>query len=212
MAALLMLAPVPAALAVSAVDLPAEPPISAVLDEADVISRSATAELERRLGDLDADGVRAVLITVRRLDYGLGLDQLAMDLVERWSPSLDAGQELLAVLIDAQNNTAAIAVSPALSDRLPGALLRSTAMATMGLPLRDGGRYRQAGLDALDRLAVVLAGQEDPGPPRAPEVPVVQSNVPSQEETSAGNALLWVVVLLVVGSIVPMITWWVFSR
>ncbi|MFZ9973545.1 MAG: TPM domain-containing protein, partial [Vulcanococcus sp.] len=28
----------------------------------------------------------------------------------------------------------------------------------------------------------------------------------------SSNAFLWVVVLLVVGTLVPMITWWVFSR
>jgi uncharacterized protein len=40
----------------------------------------------------------------------------------------------------------------------------------------------------------------------------VVSNIPSQEETSSSKAFTWVVVLLVVGSVVPMVTWWVFSR
>ena len=41
---------------------------------------------------------------------------------------------------------------------------------------------------------------------------VVNSNIPSREETAGSNAFTWVVVLLVVGSVVPMLTWWVFSR
>lgn len=38
------------------------------------------------------------------------------------------------------------------------------------------------------------------------------SNIPTREETAAGNGFQWVIVLLVVGTIVPMLTWWVFSR
>jgi len=82
----------------------------------------------------------------------------------------------------------------------------------MAQPLRDGDRYRQASLDALIRLRTVLRGGEDPGEPVEPEVAVPVSNIPSAEETRAGNGLTWVVVLLVVGSVVPMVTWWVFSR
>jgi uncharacterized protein len=82
----------------------------------------------------------------------------------------------------------------------------------MALPLREGARYRQSVLDGLDRLGTVLQGGEDPGEPLEPESAVVVSNVPSRQETQESNAFTWVVVLLVVGSVVPMVTWWVFSR
>jgi uncharacterized protein len=36
--------------------------------------------------------------------------------------------------------------------------------------------------------------------------------VPSKEDTQSSHALTWVVVLLVIGTVVPMATWWVFSR
>ena len=64
----------------------------------------------------------------------------------------------------------------------------------------------------LDRLTTVLNGGEDPGEPVEAEVIVAPTNVPTREETAASNAFTWVVVLLVVGTIVPMLTWWVFSR
>jgi len=78
--------------------------------------------------------------------------------------------------------------------------------------LRDGARYRQAGLDGMGRLLTVLQGGEDPGEPEIAEVVTAVSNVPTKEETSASNAFTWVVVLLVVGTLVPMLTWWIFSR
>jgi uncharacterized protein len=102
--------------------------------------------------------------------------------------------------------------SAELLNQLPESLLSSTAISTMGLPLREGARYRQAGLDALDRLDTVLQGGEDPGPPQLLERLPIETNIPTKEETASSNALLWVVVLLVVGTLVPMITWWVFSR
>jgi uncharacterized protein len=82
----------------------------------------------------------------------------------------------------------------------------------MAQPLRDGARYRQASLDAMTRLQTVLQGGDDPGEPEIAEVVTLASNVPTQEETSESNAFTWVVVLLVVGTVVPMLTWWVFSR
>jgi len=191
--------------------LPTQLPASHVLDDADLLSRSASSELDRRLQEFGADHIDARLITLRRLDYGLSLDALGDQLLQRWAPQeQDRGQLLL--LIESQNNSAAVLASADLRDQLPDALLSSTAISTMGLPLREGARYRQASLDALDRLAVVLDGGEDPGPPQLVERVPVDTNIPTREETQSSNAFTWVVVLLVLGTLVPMITWWVFSR
>ncbi len=192
-------------------EFPVELPASHVLDQSDLLSRSADTELDRRLQDFGGDHIDARLITLRRLDYGLSLDVLGEQLLERWSAQQgDSG--LLLLLIESQNNSAAVVASPDLSGQLPSELLSSTAVSTMGLPLREGARYRQASLDALDRLAVVLDGGEDPGPPQLAERLPLDTNIPTREETQSSNAFMWVVVLLVVGTLVPMITWWVFSR
>ena len=90
-------------------------------------------------------------------------------------------------------SAAEVVVSAELSDQLPDALLRSTARTTMSQPMRDGERFRQASMDGIERTAL-------------------PTNVPTVEETSESNAFTWVIVLLVVGTIVPMATWWVFSR
>jgi uncharacterized protein len=199
------------ALATGIQDFPAERPAGAVLDTADLLSRAASSDLDKRLQELAADHVDARLITLRRLDYGLSLDGLGEQLVQRWGTD-DRGDALLLILIESQNNSAAVVASPDLLDQLPEPLLSSTAISTMGLPLREGARYRQASLDALDRLGTVLQGGEDPGPPQLLERLPIETNIPSREDTASSNALLWVVVLLVVGTLVPMITWWVFSR
>ena len=58
----------------------------------------------------------------------------------------------------------------------------------------------------------MLDGGEDPGVPQLTTNAVSPVRVPSREETRSSNALTWVAVLLVAGTIIPMLTWWVFSR
>lgn len=208
LAVLLWLLPAAPAKALSVADLPAEAPAGRVLDQADVLSRASRAELEKRLESLTADHVDAHWVSVNRLDYGLSLQQLGEQLLERWAGE----QPQLLLLVDSQTKSAVVLASPSLERQLPASLLRSTARTTMALPLREGDRYRQAGVDALDRLQAVLDGGEDPGEPVLEVAPVAGSNIPTREETASSNAFTWVVVLLVVGSVVPMATWWFFSR
>lgn len=207
LALLLLLVPATGAAALALSDLPEQAPNELVIDNADVLSRASRTEIERQLQTFRQERVDARLLTVNRLDYGLTLPELGRQLLDRWD-----GESRLLLLIDTQTKMAAIVASPALERRLPAALLRSTARTTMAQPLRDGDRYRQASLDGLGRLAAVLGGGEDPGEPLEAEVTVAASTIPTQEETRNSNAFTWIVVLLVVGTIVPMLTWWVFSR
>jgi uncharacterized protein len=207
LALLLVLVPASATLAIAIGDLPEQPPTALVIDSADVLSRASRGEIERELAAFQQQRVDARLITLSRLDYGLTLPQLAGQLLERWG-----GDGRLLILIDTQTKAATIVASPALERQLPADLLRSTARTTMAQPLREGERYRQASLDGLSRLAAVLGGGDDPGEPLVAEVSVAASTIPSQEETQNSNAFTWIVVLLVAGTIVPMLTWWVFSR
>lgn len=204
---------VPAGFALSPQDLPAQPPDKAVLDSADVLSRAGKNEIETRLNQLESSKVDARVITVRKLDYGLSLTGFGEELVERWSNNDNTSERpLILFLEETQNKQAAVVVSAELSDQLPDALLSSTARTTMSQPMRDGERFRQASMDGIERIAVVLDGGEDPGPPIQIERTALPTNVPTVEETSESNAFTWVIVLLVVGTIVPMATWWVFSR
>lgn len=202
--------------ALSAADFPKQAPATDVLDEAHVLSRSSSQEIERLLQSFSDERVDAKVITVSKLDYGLSLEQLGEELLARWGkPQGDQdgeGPSRLLLLIDAQTRSTAVVASKGLTGRLPAELLESTAESTMAIPLRTADRYRQATLDALSRLSTVLSGGEDPGEPAVEEAPTVVSNIPSKEETESSNAFTWVVVLLVIGTVVPMVTWWVFSR
>ena len=208
-ALLLLVIAAPAAIAVSPAELGSTLPDERVLDNADVFSRASRSELEARLDGLIEDRVDARVITLRRLDYGLSLDSFGEQLIENWSGS--SQEPLLLLLLETQNKRAAIVTEESLQTQLPPALVKSTARTTMSIPLREGDRYRQASLDGINRLAVVLGGGEDPGPPGEIIRTAMPTNVPTQAETKESNATTWVIVLLVLGTIIPMLTWWVFS-
>jgi uncharacterized protein len=197
--------------AIAASGLPATAPQERILDTADVLSRAAIGELSKTLESFSAERVDAHLITVNRLDYGLSLAQLGNSVLERWSEAGGEPNQVL-FLIDSQTNSAEVVTSAGLVTQLDASLLRSTARTTMAQPIRDGGRYRQGSLDAMTRLLSVLQGGEDPGEPITAEVVSQPTNIPTKEETQSSNAFTWIVVLLTVGTIVPMLTWWVFSR
>jgi len=202
---------VPSAMAVAPIDFPPTAPDESVTDSAEVLSRASRSDISARLDQLHAEKVDAQLVTLRRLDYGLSLKQFGDELLERWSS--DASDlPLILFLIEAQNKQAAVVVDPKLSERLSKDLLTSTARTTMSQPLREGDRYRQASLDGISRIEVVLSGGADPGAPIEVERSTLPTNIPTAEETKESNAFTWVIVLLVVGSIVPMATWWIFSR
>jgi len=206
---LLLMWPVQIVEAVGIDDFSLVAPSAKVDDGADVLSRVAIAELQKKLKLFAEARIDANVVTLRKLDYGTSLNELGVQLLQRWQdPNLG---ELL-VMVETGTNSASIQASSDVLSVLPMELLSSTAETTMAIPLRDGGRYRQALLDGLDRLSIVLAGGEDPGEPAIEEALPVVSNIPTAEQTANSNAFSWVIILLVVGTLVPMATWWVFSR
>lgn len=209
-AALCLFLAVPASFAISPSALGSTLPDAVVIDEAEVFSRASRGELEAKLKSFSDDRVDARLITVRRLDYGFSLSAFGEELLETWnSPS---GNPLLLMLIETQNKRAALIADDELQTQLPASLLTSTARTTMTIPLREGDRYRQASIDGLNRLGTVLSGGDDPGPPEVIERVTLPTNIPTRAETESSNATTWVIVLLILGTIIPMATWWVFSR
>ena len=161
-ACLSLLLVVPVANAVAPMDFPPSAPDESVTDSAEVLSRSSRSELGARLEQLRAEKVDARLVTLRRLDYGLSLNQFGEQLLERWSSETN-DFPLVLFLIEAQNKQASVVADPLLLDRISKDLLSSTGRTTMSQPLREGDRYRQASLDGITRLEVVLNGGADPG-------------------------------------------------
>ena len=84
--------------AASAASVPSAPPSERVLDQADVLSRATAADLSSQLQAFGPEHVDAHLITVPRLDYGLSLQDLAKQVVDRWLASGAEDNQLLFVV------------------------------------------------------------------------------------------------------------------
>lgn len=109
-------------------------------------------------------------------------------------------------MMDTLTNSTAIRTGEAIKPLMSDELAESVVSETLAIPLRNGNQYNQAFLDGTKRLVAVLSGQPDPGPPAEQEINI-ESTYASAEETDDRSATIWVVVLLVVATIIPMATY-----
>ena len=75
------------------------------------------------------------------------------------------------------------------------------------MPLREGNKYNEAFAAASTRIATVLSGEPDPGAPEVVDNIQVEGTFKKAEETDQGNATVVVVVLLVLATVIPMVTY-----
>ncbi|MGF1480712.1 MAG: photosystem II repair protein Psb32 [Cyanophyceae cyanobacterium] len=195
-------------------DLPNLGPDSSVwvVDQAEVISRINEGQLNAALGDLQSQSGNDVkLVAIRRLDYGETVDSLAEKLFERWFPAPDTQANATLLVLETLTNNVAIRTGVAVKAVMPDNIAQSVAADTIGVPLREGDKYNQAFLAAKDRLVAVLSGQEDPGPPEVKEVLNTEGTFTAAEDTKQGSATVWVVVLLVLATVIPMATYFLYA-
>lgn len=182
-----------------------------ILDRADAISLANEGKISRDLKKLaQQTGNEVRLVVIRRLNFGETVDSFADELFEQWypTPELQANQTLLA--LDTLTNATAIRTGAAVKDLLTDEIAQSVVRETVAVPLRNGAKYNQASLDATSRLVAVLSGQEDPGPPEVQEINI-ESTFTSAEDTDDVSSTIWVVVLLIVATIVPMATYFWYA-
>lgn len=177
-----------------------------VIDQADIISRTTEGSLNKTLGNLAKNtGNEVRMVAIRRLDYGETMDTFIDGLFEMWftTPEEKANQTI--VVIDTLTNKSAIRTGVAVKEILPSEITDSIVSETITFALKDL-QYNQALLDVGDRLVAVLSGKEDPGPPQIREVSA-EGTFATAEETDDRSATIWVVVLLIVATIIPMVTY-----
>jgi uncharacterized protein len=183
-----------------------------VIDEAEVLSRTNEGKLNNTLKKLAQETDKEVrVVTVRHLDYGETVDSLTNGLFERWfsTPKAQANQGL--IVLDTITNNIGVRTGEAINALLPTEIIASIVNDTMGIPIRDGNKYNEAILGASDRVAAILSGQADPGAPEAKEDLKIEGTFASAEETDDRSATVWVVVLLIVATVIPMATYFFYQ-
>ncbi len=185
-----------------------------VVDEADVISRVNEGKISTTFQDLaNKTGIEVRVATIRRLDYGETPQSFTQELFEKWFPTPETQANQAILMIDTLTNNSAIVRGEKVKSILPDDIAESVANETLLVPLRQGNRYNQAFVDASDRLATVISGEPDPGPPQLTENIQAESTYKTAEETEQGrgNAIAWVVGLLIAATVIPMATYYLYQ-
>jgi uncharacterized protein len=183
-----------------------------VIDKAEVLSRLNEGKLSSNLENLaKKTGTEVRMATIRRLDYGETPESFTNALFEKWFPTPQEQANQILLVIDTVTNGTAIRTGEAVKSTLSDEIAKSVASETLSVPLRQGNKYNQGLLDASDRLVAVLSGQPDPGPPVVEEKIEVASTFKSAEETDTKNSTVWVVVILVIATVVPMATYFFYQ-
>jgi uncharacterized protein len=180
-----------------------------VVDQAEVLSRATEGKINSDFQKVeDSAGQETYIVTVRRLDYEVTIEKFTQDLFKRWFPTPEDQNNVTLLTIDVQTDNTAIVTGAGVKAVMSDAIAESIAKETVLVPLKYGNRYNQAFSDATDRLAIVLSGQEDPGPPVVKDNVNAESNFASREETKEGGGFTWVIVLLVLSTVIPMATYY----
>jgi len=183
-----------------------------VLDQAEIISRVNEGQLSREFSQLASDtGNQVRFVTVRRLDYGETIDSFTEKLFEKWFPTADQQTNQVLMVLDSVTNNVAIRTGDDVKSTLPDDIANSVAQETVLVPLRQGDKYNQAFLDAGDRIATVLSGQPDPGPPVVASSIQAEGTFTDAEDTDQGSATVLVVGFLIAATIIPMATYYAYQ-
>lgn len=183
-----------------------------IIDKADVLSRLSEGRLSDKLDDLaKKTGKEVRLVTIHRLDYGETAASFTKALFDKWFPTPEGKANQTLLVIDTVTNTTGIQTGDAIKSIMSDEIAKSVASETLLVPLRQANKYNEGFLDASDRLVAVLSGKPDPGPPVVEEKVQVASTFTKAEETDTKNSTVWVVVILVIATVVPMATYFFYQ-
>ena len=179
-----------------------------VVDRAQEISLANQRKLSSTLQQLAKEtGQEVRMVAIRRLDYGETIDSFADEVFTNWYPNVEAKANQTLLVMDTLTNTVAIRTGENAQKLVNKDIANSIVEETVGYNLRKGNKYNQAFLDAGDRLVAVLSGEEDPGPPAITEDIQIEGTFTKAEDTDAGSATVWVIVLLLLATVIPMVTY-----
>jgi uncharacterized protein len=179
-----------------------------VIDKGEILSRISEGNISSVLDNLEKEtGKEVRFVTIHRFDYGETAASFAEKLFQKWFPTPEAQANQIVLVLDTVTNNTAIRTGEGVKSLLSDDIAKSVADETVQVPLRQGNKYNEAFLAAGDRIAAVISGQPDPGPPQVVDNVQVEGTFKRAEETDTGNATLIVVVLLVLATVIPMVTY-----
>lgn len=180
-----------------------------IIDNADTLSIANEGNLSNSLKNLaKKTGQEVRMVVIRRLDFDQTIDSFSDQLFSKWFPTPEEQAHQTLLVMDTLTNDTAMRTGAEVNTILSADIATSIVEDTMGVPLRES-KYNQAFMDAKTRLVAVLSGEADPGPPEVKEINVA-GTFTSAEDTDDRSATVWVVVLLLLATIIPMATYFFY--
>ncbi|XP_076885010.1 UPF0603 protein At1g54780, chloroplastic-like [Bidens hawaiensis] len=182
-----------------------------VVDDAGVLSRVTRADLKNLLSDLEyRKKIRINFVTVRKLTSKADAFEYADQVLERWYPTLEEGNNKGIVVLVTSQKEGAVTGGPEFIQAVGDTVL--DAVVSQNLPvLATDEKYNEAIYSSAKRLAAAIDGLPDPGGPQAKENKR-ESNFKTKEETAEKRDQFTIVVggLLVIAFVVPMAQYYAY--
>ncbi|KAF3454420.1 hypothetical protein FNV43_RR04867 [Rhamnella rubrinervis] len=187
------------------------PKESYVVDDAGVLSRVTRTDLRNLLSDLESRKKFHInFITVRKLTSKADAFEYADQVLERWYPSIEEGNNKGIVVLVTSQKEGAVTGGPAFVQAVGENILDSTVAENLPVLATDE-KYNEAVLSSAKRLVAAIDGLPDPGGPKFQENKR-ESNFKSREETDEKRGQFSLVVggLLVIAFVVPMAQYYAY--
>lgn len=187
------------------------PKESHVVDDAGVLSRVTKSDLKRLLTDLESrKNFHIDFVTVRKLTSKADAFEYADQVLERWYPTVEDGNNKGIVVLVTSQKEGAITGGPAFIQAVGENILDATV--TENLPvLATDEKYNEAIYSSAKRLVAAIDGLPDPGGPSFKDNKR-ESNFKTREETEEKRGQFSLVVggLLVIAFVVPMAQYYAY--
>ncbi|KAB1202289.1 hypothetical protein CJ030_MR8G008687 [Morella rubra] len=187
------------------------PKESYVVDDAGVLSRVTKSDLKRLLSDLESrKNLHINFITVRKLTSKADAFEYADQVLERWYPTVEEGNNKgIVVLVTSQKEGAATG-GPAFVQAVGENILDATVAENLPV-LATEEKYNEAVFSSAQRLVAAIDGLPDPGGPQFKDNKR-ESNFKTREETEEKRGQFALVVggLLVIAFVVPMAQYYAY--
>ncbi|XP_030503622.1 UPF0603 protein At1g54780, chloroplastic [Cannabis sativa] len=187
------------------------PKESYVVDDAGVLSRVTKSDLKRLLSDLESrKNIHINFITVRKLTSKADAFEYADQVLERWYPTIEDGNDKGIVVLVTSQKEGAVTGGPAFVQAVGDTILDATVSENLPV-LATEEKYNEAIYSSAKRLVAAIDGLPDPGGPQVKENKR-ESNFKSKEETDEKRGQFTLVVggLLVIAFVVPMAQYYAY--
>ncbi|KAH6832155.1 thylakoid lumen 18.3 kDa protein [Perilla frutescens var. hirtella] len=187
------------------------PKESYVVDDAGVLSRVTRSDLKRLLTDLESrKGFHVNVVTVRKLTSKADAFEYADQILERWYPTIEEGNNKGILVLITSQKEGAVTGGPEFIKAVGDSVLDG--IVSDNLPvLATDEKYNEAVYSSATRLVAAIDGLPDPGGPKAKDNKR-ESNFKTKEETEEKRGQFTLVVggLLVIAFVVPMAQYYAY--